>query len=589
MNNAAFIACVTGSARRTPDWLQHFLDALTARHQLVPLVESDGLAILGDAGAAHLILRERRGVIWGHLFRRDTFSRIAQVPPAALAELETGEFLDTFWGGYVAIRVRGDGVEILRDPSGTVACYHFERDGVHLVTSRPDLLFEHGLVAPSIDWTVIAQSLAFRDLRPAQTALRGVSELLPGVCLTVQRNAASARCAWTPWRFAARDAQFVDSATSIAELRDVGSAALQSWGECFDRPLIEISGGLDSAIVAAGLSGVADAHCLTFGPAPGEADERPWARAVAAHLGLPLEEMLADAAVVDIELSDAWRQPRPCARALSQAFDRAIQAFARKRGADAFLGGAGGDSMFCLLHSALPVLDRIRAEGFGRAVFETAADIARLSRTNAWAVLLIAVRRSMQPVKVLPTPMVNPFLAEDVRATLPWPAGNPWLRAPDDIAPGKRRHVWSIIAIQNHLEGYGRESFAPFIAPLMSQPIFETCLRIPSWHWCIGGNNRAVAREAFRDALPAAVIDRRSKVAFNTLVHRVIAANLPRLRDMLLGGALARERLIDRKRIERYLSDELSKGVLLPELMALVDVEAWVRHWERQSSARVVD
>jgi asparagine synthase (glutamine-hydrolysing) len=192
-------------------------------------------------------------------------------------------------------------------------------------------------------------------------------------------------------------------------------------------------------------------------------------------------------------------------------------------------------------------------------------------------------------VNVLPTPMANPFLAEDVCATLPWPAGNPWLRARDDIAPGKRRHVWSIIAIQNHLEGYGRESIAPFIAPLMSQPIFETCLRIPSWHWCIGGNNRAAAREAFRDALPAAVIDRRSKVAFNTLVHRVIAANLPRLRDMLLGGALAKERLIDRKRLERYFADELSKGGLLPELMALVDVEAWVRHWERQSSARIVN
>ena len=122
MNNAAFIACVTAPACRAPDWLRQFLDALAAHHRLVPLVERDGLEILGDARAAHLVLGDGRGVIWGHLFRRDTFSRITQSPPTALAELETGELLDCYWGGYVAIRVRGEGVEILRDPSGTVAC-----------------------------------------------------------------------------------------------------------------------------------------------------------------------------------------------------------------------------------------------------------------------------------------------------------------------------------------------------------------------------------------------------------------------------------------------------------------------------------
>lgn len=183
----------------------------------------------------------------------------------------------------------------------------------------------------------------------------------------------------------------------------------------------------------------------------------------------------------------------------------------------------------------------------------------------------------------MPSPMTNPFLAQHARDMLPWPAGNPWIEAPDGIPPGKKRHIWSIIAIQNHLEGYGRETMAPFLSPLMSQPIFETCLRIPSWHWCLGGNNRAIAREAFRGLLPDSVIDRRTKVSFNALVHRVIRANLAEMREMLLEGALARQGLIDRTLVELNLAGR-AKGDLLPELMALVDVEAWVRHWENRSA-----
>lgn len=581
MNRTPYLACVATPDTQAAERLCKVAERLRSP-AMVELIDLPGLLVAGAPDAARLVLPKGGGIILGHLFDRERSARITDAEK--LGAPAAADLVTAYWGGYVAIRALEDRVEILRDPSGMVPCYHAEIEGVHVLTSHPHLLFGPGLIKPVIDWTIVTQSLVFRDFRPARTCLRGVAEILPGVVLDVADRGVFTRCAWSPWAFAEPAARITDPAAAISTLREVVTATLGAWGGCFERPLIEISGGLDSSIVAAGMrTGQSGAHCLTFGPAPGDASELPWARAVAEHLGYPLTELVADATTVDIRLSDARDLPRPCARAFSQALDRPIQALAAELHTDAFFGGGGGDSMFCLTHSAFPVIDRLAAEGLGKGVLETAGDIAQLTRTNIWKVLASAARRWPRNYSAMPPPMTNGFLAPHVREALPWPEGNPWLASPAGIPPGKRKHVWSIIGIQNQLEGYGRESLAPFLSPLMSQPIAEVCIAIPSWYWCAGGNNRAVAREAFRDRLPASVIDRRTKVSFSSLAYRMIRANMPILRDMLLDGSLARQGMLDRDRIIAFLGGTMADAEALPELMALVEVEAWVRHWEGRS------
>lgn len=581
MNRSTFVACVTARQTPVPDRLRAFLERL--QPALSVLVDRPGLVVLGDASAARLVLPGDHGIFWGHVFQRASFARVVDdCDPALLRPVD--DLLRSHWGGYVAIRTLGDAVEVLRDPSGAVACYYAQIDGAHVLTTRPDLLFDNSLLVPAIDWSVVAQSLVYRDLRPARTALRGVDEILPGVVIEIRGNRAESRCGWSPWAFAEPGPQSTETPAAAAMLRKAAIGSISAWVDCFEAPIIELSGGLDSSIVAAGSAAAStSATCMTFGPAESDPDERPWARAVAAQTGLPLRELVPDGSIIDLTRTDSASLPRPCARALSQAFDGPLQELGRLVDADAFLGGGGGDSMFCFLHSALPVNDRLRHEGFGRGIFTTAADIAQLAKSNVWTVLLTALRYSMQPAGNMPKPMTNPFLASHVREATPWPAGNPWLEAPPTIALGKRRHIWSIMAIQNHLEGYGRELMAPFISPLMSQPILETCLAIPTWVWCTGGNNRAVAREAFRDLLPAAIIDRRTKVAFTGIVHRLVRSQLPALREILFDGALAREGMLDIQILESFLRSLSTSDDKLPELMALVEVEAWSRHWESRS------
>lgn len=579
MNVASLIVLIQPPNHPPAARIRQAIISAAGEQGLAPLLDDRDLLVLGDATAPHIALPQRAGLIWGHLFDRTTAARIRSPQMSMTATDDT--FVARHWGGYLAIRRQGDSIEILRDPSGALPCYHAGIDGTQIFTSRPALLFDSGLCKPEIDWTVVAQSLAFRDLRPARTALRGVSELLPGMAATVTGSQLETRCLWFPWTFTDRDDEIDDLPTATALLRDTVMQCLMAWAGCFTRPIVEVSGGLDSAIVAAGVAG-AQPLAITFGPTVGDPDELPYARAIANQLGLDLTAVSLDIADVNLRRSAAHDLPRPCARGFAQALDRPLQEHALMIGADAFFSGGGGDNVLCSLQSALPAVDRLRRHGVGPGTYRTMTDIARLAQVTLWQVLATTTRRALHRDRRHPTVYRNRYLSETATRDLPWPAGNPWLEAEPTALPGKRKHVWSLTGIHNYLEGHERLAIAPIVSPLLSQPIVELCLRIPTWLWCAGGNNRAVARAAFADRLPAPVIARRTKGAFDGFGAALIDANRPLLRDLLLDGALIREDLIARDRVALALDRPLSDGEQIVDLLALADVAAWIDAWERR-------
>lgn len=585
MNIAPYIFMLTPKAGTRSPRLVAFAHSLRRTQHLTVLRDDVELLALG-AGDAPCIDLVDGGLIWGHLFGRCTAARIVDQAESAPLTEPAEDFVARHWGGYLAVRHQPDGLEVLRDPSGEIPCYCAEIDGTHIVTSRPHLLFDAGLLPIAFDWTIIAQALAFRDLKPARTALRGMSELLPGVAARVGAGRLETRCVWSPWDFARETDEVSDAAAATTAVRDTVRQCLTAWGSCYKRAVVEISGGLDSAIVAAGLAldGRGPA-CLNFWPAAGDPDERPYARAIAGQLGLTMREEPLDIVAVDLTTSQARDLPRACARTFAQAMDRTSRDLGAEIGADVFFSGGGGDNVFCYLQSVLPVVDRYRRDGISRGLWRTIDDVAQLAQATVWQVATTAARRAARCEQRMPTPSRNRFMAVAAAEGLPWP-DNPWLEAPDGTLPGKRRHVWSLISIQNHLEGYDRLADAPIISPLLSQPLVELCLRIPTWLWCEAGRNRAVARNAFADVLPPTVIARRSKGAFDGFGAALIDANRPLLRDMLLGGALGRHGLIDATAVERALERPFANGEVIVELLALIDLEAWISAWRHRQTAR---
>lgn len=342
MNIAPYIFMVTPSGRERSARLTMFAGAMKRAWKLALLRDEPGWLALGDRDAPCIDLPDG-GLIWGQLFTNAP-TRVITTPTEDDPLLEPAEqFVGRYWGGYLAIRRSTGGIEVLRDPSGGIPCYMAEIDGTHVLTSQPHLLFDAGLLTIEIDWTIVAQSLAFRDIKPAHTALRGMSELLPGVAAEIGPHGTATRCIWSPWDFARADVEIDDFSSATTELREVALKCIAAYAGRYQQAVVEISGGLDSAIVAAGLAlaGKKPA-CVNFWPAAGDPDERPYARAIAEKLQLDLDEVPLDVSAVDLASSHARNLPRASARTFAQAMDRTTRDVGMRVGADAFFGGSGG-------------------------------------------------------------------------------------------------------------------------------------------------------------------------------------------------------------------------------------------------------
>lgn len=575
MSAFAYMAFMAQQATCRSRRLTAFIEALQGHPGMDVVYEGTALLVLAPPETPRVEVPADGGIIIGYVFDRATSSRAVTSRVDMLAPAE--QFSRSHWGGYVALRSSQLTPEVFRDPSGAVPCYHVNIDGVHVVTSVPNLLFDFKLLEPELDWSVIAQSLVYHDIKPARTALRNISEVLPGMPWTLHPTGFKTACIWSPWQFIEPTAETMTFAGAVRTVRLAVTDCGAAWSGCFQRPLFEISGGLDSAIVAAVAAKAPGSAAITYGPVPGDPNEVPYAKAVASHFGIELAIVDARPDLVDLERSNAAGLPRPYARSFSQAFDRAAQNRALAIGADAFFSGGGGDSVFCHLQSLSPIFDRLASEGFGRGVLASMNDVALLGNTSTWDIAGRVIRRRLKARKP-PWRVDHRLLNRDAVKTLPFPSDNPWVRVPETVPPGKAAHVYSVMMIQNFLEGFPQTSVAPIVSPLLSQPVMEACLAVPTWLWCAGGVNRAVARSAFASTLPPSVLARNSKGAFDSFAAKLIMMNRPVIRDLLFGGLLSEQGLLDESAIENALSDDGAPHRV--RIAQLIDAEAWARSWQ---------
>jgi len=522
-------------------------------------------------------LTDRSGLVIGHLFDRSG-EVVTNDPDLICGSSWPEAIVERYWGSYAAFVEAKRGLSVLRDPSGGLACYHAVADGWHFYTSLPHLLVDCGVIDLEIDWQMIGASLVRRSQRPDRTALRGIGEVAPGALLTIEGGAVSSRPIWNPWRHAAR----APVQNEVATLEQVLGSTLAAWGKALKRPLIEISGGLDSAIVAAGLArGEPGAALITFAAAPGDPDESEYARAIARHLDLPLE--ISDPRIEDVDLAVSLSRdlPRPNARAFTQAADVQSLRHARSIGADAFVSGGGGDDVFCYLRTILPAIDRLHVDGL-RAMVKTASDIAIMNHSTVWDAWSRITRRLVRTSPTKPR-LDRRFISRD------WIAGGEGEQNRSRRRtkfPGKAEHVEGILTIHNYLEGHQRSDFAPILSPLLSQPIVECCLAIPTWRWCEDGRNRAVARRSFANRLPGIVIERRSKGSFDAFCARLLHVNRSQAQAMLMDGALARTGILDREAIDAAFRNPSPPAASVSRLLTLVDVESWATSWASRARQR---
>lgn len=579
----SYLLAVGENAADRSDLLQR----LSSRTDLRPSFSNGSVAALTSPSCRCLSVADA-GCVFGYLFPRHGPARpLTELGKGDVASIlgSDGEALPSaFWGGYVAAVTSADSVRVMRDPSGNFPCYFSTCGGLVLFASDAELLMTATASPVSIDFEEIGRQLYRAFVPRTPTALGNVRELLAGFAVRLPGGLERQEQCWSPWDHVhGRDEGSADAAERLS--RTVRHC-VHAWASTQDRILLSVSGGLDSSIVAACLAKTGtDAVCLTMFTDDPSGDERPFSRALCDQLALPLIER--PYRLEDIEITEALaaNQPRPRDRTQAIAYERVHDAVASDVGATAFMTGNGGDHVFGYSQSAAAVADRYLAEGLGRGTFASLVDVCRQTGCS----MVDALRQAWHLARGSPEYQVRPnplFLEPGFVVTLAEAdLHHPWLNAPPGALPGKAAHIATILRAQPNLEPSGAAAL-PVLNPLVSQPIVETCLAIPTWEWRAGGRDRSLARSAFARDLPPLILNRRVKGTPGRFAARLLDHFRGPIRERLLGGRLASCKIIDTVAVERTLAGERPVPDLeRVRLLELVNAEAWIDHWTARGPA----
>ncbi|MGM9479556.1 asparagine synthase-related protein [Roseateles sp. NT4] len=537
------------------------------------------------------VLPEARGIVLGRLLRRaDLGSSATRVTPTGEEStkiLTSGgrSLVNDYWGRYVAFFQAASGaVSVLRDPTGTLPCFFVKHQGLTVVFSRLEdaLHLLRGFVSFAVNWNVLTAQLRWGETVGRETALHGVSQVHPGELLDL--NTGTSTLLWSAIAFA-QDPATSNPEDAMRVLRQTVRSCTQAWASCYGTLLLRLSGGVDSSILLSCLSPadtLADVICINYHSPGSDSDERVYARLAAARTGRDLLERVRNVNYRIERIFETARTPFPIPYIgwMNASTDAAL---ASAHGASALFTGAGGDSLFFEFPRWWPAADYLRAKGLDAGFPTAALDAARLGKISVWRAMALALRDRVWPSLaarnlIVPTPLLTTESLQNRRRR--HPILHPTLPHLESLSIGKYMQALALAHPIGYYDPFEQSAAPEIVNPLLSQPLVELCLRLPSYVLTRGGQGRALARQAFAEDLPPCIANRRSKGGMEEHIKAVLDHNLGFVRNLLLDGRLVQRHLVDRSKVEALLSGRpTAMAGPLTQIHALVAVEAWLTRW----------
>jgi asparagine synthase (glutamine-hydrolysing) len=459
--------------------------------------------------------------------------------------------------------------------------------------------------AGALDVAALRRYLTFLWCPGEGTPLQSVRKLLPGEALVVRGGRIVRRWTWYWLPVFGGVAPTLDESEAVAGTQAHLRSAVQRQMVA-DVPVgAFLSGGLDSsAVVALAREWNPDIRCFTIeavgGQEAGDADDLPYARRVAQHLGVPLEVVRIDASRMagDLErmvaqLDEPLADPAP----LNVLY---ISQLAREQGMKVLLSGAGGDDLFSgyRRHRAL-LAERWWAWLPQRLRLGLAGGVRGLDHRHAWGRRLAKLFQGAGLDG--DARLVNYFLwagegdlaglyTAEFRAALGEEAAEAPLLAFLQPLPAGVGRLERMLALEqrffladHNLIYTDKMSMAAGVevrVPFLDLELVEFAARIPARYKQRGREGKWVLKKAMEPYLPREVIYR-PKTGFGAPLRCWMRFELRELLgDLLSEDSLRRRGLFEPAAVQRLIADNDAGRVDASyTLLSLLCIEIWCRHF----------
>jgi len=499
---------------------------------------------------------------------------------------------------------RDDSMLIARDGLGVKPLYYAECGKGLVFASEIKALLRERSISREIDHESVRHHLVYLWNPSPLTMLRDVKKLEPGCALQVRSGRISRR-----WRF--YDLPFGQEMVDWSA-EDATVQVRKYVTRAVERQLVSdvpvgafLSGGLDSSSVVAlaqRAMGGNRLQCFTIGfedaaaDAEGMSEDLPYARRVAADLGVDLHTIFVGPSMVEelpnmvFHLDEPQADPAP----INALF---ISRLARERGVKVLLTGAGGDDIFTgyRRHRAL-MLERLwgwlpeagrSGLSWGAARVPPSNELQRrVSKAFRYA-HLSGDERLISYFRWIGSDVLNSLLSEDLKEDERDEARSPVLRALDSLDPSvpqlnRMLYVEGKFFLADHNLNYvDKVSMANGVevrVPLLDPELVDLAARLPLKYKHRGSTGKWILREAMRPYLPRQVLNR-SKAGFGAPIRNWLRGPLaPMVDDLLSDRSLERRGLFDPAGVSRLIHLDRSRRYDASyTIFSLMCIELWCR------------
>lgn len=443
-----------------------------------------------------------------------------------------------------------DNGTLVRDPIGERSLFYRVADG-RLLSSRRI----HDLIVPGdrLNLAALAAYLSYAYLPHRETLVEGIYKVLPGERVTVRARSFD-------WQLPPENAIEYDEDALRTELRACLERAVTRRLPAGDPVGVTLSGGIDSSLVTALACRLHDcpvrSYAVSFGS--GYRNELEFSSMVATQCGTEhsVVEITPDAVLRHLDdsialLSDPIGDPLTVPNYI--LFQEAAQRV------KVVLNGEGGDPCFGGPKNLPMLLSELYEGG---------------SRERSY---LQAHQKCYDdlPAMLLPAALERQSLEADLLSAFAdprWPSFVTRLMAMNVMFKGAHHILHKVEALS-----------APFgvtaASPLFDREVVEMAFRIPPQLKLRGSSEKYLLKEAVRDLLPAAIIERPKSGMMVPVEGWFRGPLVEHARERLLDG-LAAYGLFRPDYLERLLAGRL--GGLRPrhgvKIWLLVTLEAWLRN-----------